>query len=791
MKLLIEIENNRVVRQIQLKKSNYTIGRDSGNDIVFNISQVSKKHAELVEEGDTYVIRDLGSTNHVYVNGERVPRKKLTSGDTISISRAATLLFIAEGALGDAVNVMIDRLWEAVKKKDFLRLKEVTRKVISLEGLDTILDTILSEVTRLVGADRGFIALADEYGVLKPDAFVSHNLYFGESALTSLVSNSTVQRAIREKKNICILNTHDPAETLSQSVHELNLGSIMCSPLQYGEKLVGVLYVDSGYRLTDFDEMDQFCFGILADHAAIAIENAKLYDQLKEVNQFLKDEFQESEQRYSNLAEVLPEAVFVQCDGRIVFANPAAVELLRAEKIDRLVGNPVLGIFCPECRETMRKRLFGQADKEKHWQTLESRLIRCDQEPVEIEITVTPMAIKSRPGALLVARDITQRRKMEKELLKAEKLESISTLAGGLAHDFNNILMAIVGHISLSQIKLAKGEHEALPGLLERCEKACMQAKTITQQLLTFARGGVPVKKVTSLAEILQDSASFMTRGSNVRCAFSLPQDLWAVEVDEGQIGQVVANIVLNAIQAMPAGGLIEVAAANVTINDDAGVKLRSGNYVKISFRDQGVGIPGKILQKIFDPFFTTKQQGSGLGLATAYSIIAKHGGAISVESVVGTGSTFHVYLPARQETTIPRTHRSNTLPLGTGRVLIMDDQEEILEVAGGMIKAMGFEVQYARDGNEAVELYRRSMDENNAFDVVIMDLTVPDGMGGEEAIKKMIEIDPKVKAIVSSGYSNDSIMANFSQYGFKGVVAKPYSMEQLAAVVQDTMAAG
>jgi PAS domain S-box-containing protein len=383
-------------------------------------------------------------------------------------------------------------------------------------------------------------------------------------------------------------------------------------------------------------------------------------------------------------------------------------------------------------------------------------------------------------GVVLVFRDITERQKMEKELQKVEKLESIGILAGGIAHDFNNILTAILGNISLAKIYVKPDEAKVIERLTE-AEKASLRAKDLTQQLLTFSKGSAPVKKLTSISELIKDSAGFALRGSNVRCEFSIPDDLWPVEVDEGQINQVINTLIINADQAMPEGGVIKVRAENIMAEETRGLALKSGRYIKLSIKDQGIGITMDSLPKVFDPYFSTKHKGSGLGLATAYSIIKNHDGQIIVESELGAGTTFYVYLPASEKEIVTREEVEERLLVGKGKVLLMDDEEIVRKVAGEMLKSIGYEVSFARDGAEAIELYKEARKSSKPFDVVVMDLTVPGGMGGKEAIKRLLEIDPEVKAIVSSGYSNDPIMADFKKYGFSGVVAKPYKVKELS----------
>lgn len=379
--------------------------------------------------------------------------------------------------------------------------------------------------------------------------------------------------------------------------------------------------------------------------------------------------------------------------------------------------------------------------------------------------------------------DITERRMMEEELLKAQKLESVGFLAGGIAHDFNNILTSILGNIEIA--KMGLDQDNKITERLTKAEKATLQAKNLTQQLLTFSKGGVPVKKVVSVSELLRESANFALRGSNVRVKFSSPDNLWSVEVDEGQVSQVISNLIINADQAMPKGGIIELFAENVTAAAEDSLPLKNGKYVKISIKDHGTGISEEHLPKIFDPFFTTKKKGSGLGLATSYSIVKKHGGCITVESQLGAGTTFSIYVPATKKKIPEQGYSKEKILFGKGRVLVMDDEEPIRELVAQMLSHCGYEVTTVKDGVEAIELYKKERDNGRPFDVVIMDLTIPGGMGGKEATQRLLEIDPGVKVIVSSGYSNDPIMADYKKYGFCGVIAKPYRIKELSEVLK------
>ncbi|MBI3600175.1 MAG: response regulator [Nitrospinae bacterium] len=385
-------------------------------------------------------------------------------------------------------------------------------------------------------------------------------------------------------------------------------------------------------------------------------------------------------------------------------------------------------------------------------------------------------------------------RKMEEELKKVSKLESIGALAGGIAHEFNNLLTGVIGNISLAKM-YASPEDEIFKSLAE-AEKASLRAKDIARQLLTFSRGGAPIKKAYPISELLKESSCLFFKGSNVQCDCSLPDDLYLTEIDEGQIKHAIANIIANAREAMPEGGVVRICAENMEINVKNGLPLKDGKYVKISFEDSGIGIPKENLNRIFDPFFTTKEKKSGIGLSTAYSIVKKHNGYITAESKLGMGTTIYIYLPAVQIPLNPPFSKGDLEfpPLEKGgeggfeikrRILVMDDEEVVRDVAGKMLERIGYEVDFAKDGIEAIELYKKAMETKRPYNAVIMDLTIPGGMGGKEAIKRLKEIDPSVKAIVSSGYSNDDVMAEFREYGFSGVVAKPYSLKELGEIVE------
>lgn len=488
-----------------------------------------------------------------------------------------------------------------------------------------------------------------------------------------------------------------------------------------------------------------------------------------------------SEKKLKALFEFAPEAIFLEStDGRIIDCNIAAEKMtghrrheLLTFRTQELMVESAQNKKLHEWNLTMHDSgeiLFRHKSGNVFPVQINSQLLELDEERI----------------VLVIAHDLTERKKTEEELLKIEKLESIGILAGGIAHDFNNSLSAIMGNISLAQMYCnSEWQHEILKRL-QAAEKASLRARDLTQQLLTFSKGGAPVKQAASVETLIDESLTFALTGSNVKGELNIARDLWPVEIDCGQISQVIHNIIINAQQAMPDGGTIHVFAQNLELNGCNGLSLKPGRYVKISIHDQGRGIPREHLSKIFDPYFTTKQKGNGLGLATSYSIVRNHGGKIHVQSTLGLGTTFYLYLPAsgKEVTSSPAT---TTEPArGKGRILVMDDELMLRELIGNMLTYLGYQVKLTRDGLEAIETYREAKETGDPFHAVIMDLTIPGGLGGKDALRKIMEIDPNVNAIVSSGYANDSVMANYRKYGFKGVVIKPYRIHDLSEVLKN-----
>jgi two-component system cell cycle sensor histidine kinase/response regulator CckA len=389
-------------------------------------------------------------------------------------------------------------------------------------------------------------------------------------------------------------------------------------------------------------------------------------------------------------------------------------------------------------------------------------------------------------GFWWLRRDISEKKKTEEELLKTQKLDSLGMLAGGIAHDFNNLLTGVIGNISSAQMHLDSGHASA--ERMQKAVNAANKARHLTHQLLTFSRGGTPIKRRAPISGLLKDWVTFALMGSTVRCEFYLPKTLPWVVMDEGQISQVINNLVLNAVQAMPSGGTLKVRASSVFVRRSDASPMQEGNYVKISISDDGVGIPEQHVRKIFDPYFTTKEKGSGLGLATSYSIVKKHGGLITVRSEAGRGTTFHVYLPATLAE--ERVHRAEEprMVRGKGAVLVMDDEELIRDLVRELLVQLGYDACTVSDGKEAVRIYCETLKQNRRFDAVIMDLTIPGGMGGTETLQELLAVDPDVKAIASSGYSNNPVMSEYRRHGFKSILPKPYDAIQLSRTLAEVI---
>ncbi len=548
---------------------------------------------------------------------------------------------------------------------------------------------------------------------------------------------------------------------VKERYRELNQGSGLVAPAEYRVRRCDGTFFDAEMISRSFPRDG-------ATRVVTAMQDISARKQMQRA-------LEESEEKYRLLFQLESDALFLAGlgeDGTVIDMNEAALELYGYTREEmrrmRIVD------FSAEPERTIQSARIP-VDSDLHIPLRWHR--RKDGSTFPVEITARTFKLNGRGVILGLHRDISERMQREEELIKAQKLESTAVLAGGIAHDFNNLLTGILGNISLARHKAGDGPvRERLAG----AEDAALRAKALSNQLLTFSRGGAPVKKVFSLRRCAQEAALFCTHGSRAACRFELPDDLWPVTADEGQLAQVVQNIVLNAVDAMPEGGTVTLRGENRRLDVGNPFLLPPGPYAVIRIGDSGCGIPFRDLPRIFDPYFSTKREGRGLGLAICHSIVIRHGGRIEVRSKPGEGSEFEVLLPAS-----PGAEPEERLPApgtdpGARKVLVMDDEEMIRDLTAEMLESLGCRAVTAPDGESAFALYSEARREGDPFDLVIMDLTIPGGIGGKEAMARFREEDPGVLAVVTSGYSNDPVMADFARHGFAGVLVKPFRFEDL-----------
>lgn len=494
----------------------------------------------------------------------------------------------------------------------------------------------------------------------------------------------------------------------------------------------------------------------------------------------------ENEELYRSLVETSPDAIaLADMDGRFLMVNQRAAELTGYATPDELVGRDLFEFLAPEDRQRGRENTAMTMERGRGPEA-EYTIVRRDGTEFSVAITASRIDdAEGRPRAFLGAiRDLTDRKRSEEAERRVERLESLGHLAGGIAHDFNNILTAILGNIGMARRALRRDQSLALRKL-DAAEGSVVNAKRLTQQLLTFSKGGMIVTEALHLGPVLRETAALMLDETGVVVELSLPEELPAVDASPGQIRQVLSNLILNAAQAMPKGGALRIGATERQLDAGEIPPVSSGRYVELSIADEGVGIPADQLASVFDPYFTTKTSGTGLGLSTCYSIMRRHRGAIFVESEVGVGTTFRLLLPTRAlqngVTDESPGHRR-------GRVLVMDNDEIVRDVAVSMLLEAGFDACSARDSREAVQRYRTANEAGRPFDAVILDLNIASCSEGKETLKKLRTIEPKVKAIVSSGAMNDPLTTEFALFGFQGAVAKPYTFSELNNAVQKVL---
>jgi len=496
-----------------------------------------------------------------------------------------------------------------------------------------------------------------------------------------------------------------------------------------------------------------------------------------------ENSLKQSEEKYRTLVENTPDGIFVASKtAKFLSVNKAICERLGYSESE-ITSMNVEDIMTEKYKKVFRKRIVRILKGDALAEPDEYKVKAKNGKEYIIEVSFVPYIRNGKTiGFQGVARDITKRKELEEKLVRIQKLESLGTLAGGIAHDFNNILTGILAGISI--VKMQMDPQSKTYDVLKDTEKACARASNLTKQLLTFSKGGMPIKESFNMKELVKGSAEFAMRGSKHECKLFIPDNLWDIEADKGQVSQVIQNLVINADQATPESGVIVLKAKNIYVTDADRLPLKKGKYIKLSIEDFGIGISEEYRNKIFDPYFTTKQDGSGLGLSICHSIINKHNGYITAISEFSVGTTFTFYLPAIGKTFEEKEKNNSQIPHGKGRVLVMDDDEIVRNAVGMMLENLGYEAEFALHGAETIDKYRTAFEQNKPFDAVIMDLIIPGRMGGKEAIKELNKIDPNVKAVVSSGYSSDPIMSNYSEYGFSGVAAKPFDLSTLSKIL-------
>ncbi|WP_163340778.1 PAS domain-containing sensor histidine kinase [Desulfopila sp. IMCC35008] len=497
----------------------------------------------------------------------------------------------------------------------------------------------------------------------------------------------------------------------------------------------------------------------------------------------MEDQQRESEDKFRLTFSSSPDAININRlkDGLYVDINDGFTRIMGYTSED-VIGKTSLELNIWD-DITDRDRLVEILRTDGYCENLEAVFRRKDGKSITGLMSARIIPINSEPHIISISRDVSQRKQYEKEMLKIEKLESLGVLAGGIAHDFNNILTGIIGNTSMAKVHLEDG-HASLQSITA-AEKAAVRAGELAHQLLTFAKGGEPIKRIVSPHALIEDSLSIVLSGSSVKAVVNIPDTVHAFEADEGQMSQVFRNVLLNAVQAMPGGGTLTVAARNTTLSEGNRLSLPVGEYVRFTFEDEGFGIPQSIISKVFDPYFTTKPSGNGLGLASAFSIVTKHGGHIDISSAEAEGTLITVFLPSTAH--VYSNEKDQDFPVeyggqNDGAVLVMDDEAVVLEIAESILKHLGYSVTTCDEGEKAVELYRQAFKSKNPFFIVILDLTIPGGMGGKETAKKILTEFPEARLIVSSGYSNDPILSQYGDHGFIGAIKKPYSLNEFAA---------
>lgn len=561
---------------------------------------------------------------------------------------------------------------------------------------------------------------------------------------------------------------HNPR---NKCIHEGYM-SIALIPIRNNDEIVGLLQLNDHRRNCFTIEMIQFFEGVSAS-IGIALMQFQKVEALRKSREEFHSYFETGS---IGMAVTSPEKEWLEVNDHLCLMLGYTKKELSHLTWTELTHPDDLNLDL----ELFNQVLAGKRNRYE----LEKKFIRKDGSTVYTILSVSCQRNADGTVNKILASliNVTEKQKMQEIIQRSAKLDSLGILAGGIAHDFNNLLAGIFGYIDLAALKTTEPQvYEYLEKSLSTIERA----RGLTQQLLTFSKGGAPVKKTESLFPFLKETASFALSGSSVSCNFDYPENLWACSFDKNQIGQVIENIIINAQQSMPAGGTIEFSARNISLAEKEHPVLLKGNYVKMSIKDSGIGMPKELLLQIFDPFFTTKPKGHGLGLATCYSIINRHGGSIDVESEPSKGSTFHVYIPASSESIMSSTENKYLQQKAKGTIMVMDDDEIVNDVVSAMLESFGYSVVCKTNGKDAVDFFTAEIKANRKITAMIFDLTIPGGMGGKEAVTEIRKMDTEIPVFVASGYASDPVMANPAKYGFTASICKPFKIADLAEMLE------
>ncbi|MBW1995286.1 MAG: PAS domain S-box protein [Deltaproteobacteria bacterium] len=739
-------------------------------------------------------------------------RKTLASDETIaSIKQDADELH----AISVSFNRLMDRFQatsDQLNRRVFelLSIKELTEVAIKSLDMDALLSSLLEKAAAVSGAQMGSVLMLEPQNqCFRVKATEGQGK---EPAVDATIEfKDTLAQLVLESKSALLVEDIETDPRINKSNNpKYNTPSFLIMPLVIKNRIVGVLNLACKQTGQTFNSNDQQVLSIMMNEIGFALENAQLHakvaSQYREIrkqaeilnhaNHQLKQQIiekrktekalRESEARYRLLVENANDGIFITQDGFIKFPNPKMTALVGYSE-SQLKSVEFSSIIHPEDRHWVVDRQQRMLDQEDSSSTYSFRIQ--DKWGNQLWVDVNTVAVKweGKHGVLNFMRDVTKQKKLEAQFYQAQKMEAIGTLAGGIAHEFNNLLMGIQGNTQLMLLdtEFGKPHRERLKNI----ERLVKKGAILTKQLLGFARGGKYEVHTTDLNTIIRRTMDIFHRTrKEIQTHLKIQKDLWSVEADPSQIEQVLMNLYVNASQAMPNGGLLSVASENLELERKAAepLELVAGSYVKISVTDTGVGMDEITRRRIFEPFFTTQQmgRGSGLGLAAVYGIVKNHGGAIDVQSQEGKGTSFHIYLPALSMRATEEKKTSNRIEKGRGMLLVVDDEEMILDVSKQMLEKLGYRVLTAKSLKEAIDIFAEHKDR---IDGVVLDMIMPGASGGM-VYERLKEMNPQVRVLLSSGYSMDDKAKEILNKGAAGFIQKPFNIQLLSQKIKEIL---